>query len=214
MPRKYQKVSECPLKLETIIELVNLLPDDAEKVFDEYNGRTKIYRDGVIIRDTAKEILNEKIVIYCLDEERNFVEAANDLLKAKKLFLVFSEMSKNYLSLPKNKRTSSPELGLLIYKFFGSEHQDREFPALIGFSGVFIKPVQSELLEFFKENDVPFYRIRLCPICQDIFWAKKTNSETCGKKKCSDELGNRKRLAEAKMLKEKHYNHFQSRVKK
>lgn len=56
-------------------------------------------------------------------------------------------------------------------------------------------------------------RLRSCKICKCIFWAKKKNSETCGDKKCADALGNKKRLEEAKALKEKHNNHFQSRLK-
>lgn len=56
-------------------------------------------------------------------------------------------------------------------------------------------------------------RLKMCPICNFVFWAKKTNGNTCGKKKCADDLGNKKRLAEAKAQKEKQNNHFQSRIK-
>ena len=57
-------------------------------------------------------------------------------------------------------------------------------------------------------------RLRRCKICSRIFWAKKKNAETCGIKKCADDLGNQKRLAEIKALKEKQDNHFKSRIKK
>ncbi len=46
-------------------------------------------------------------------------------------------------------------------------------------------------------------RLRKCKICTRIFWAKKTNAETCGLKKCADDLGNKNRLAKAKNNKEK-----------
>ncbi len=55
-------------------------------------------------------------------------------------------------------------------------------------------------------------RLKMCSICNLVFWAKKINANTCGEKKCADDLGNKKRLAEAKAKKEKQNNHFQSRV--
>ncbi len=38
-------------------------------------------------------------------------------------------------------------------------------------------------------------RVRICPICKNIFWAKKNNSETCGNQKCIDSLQNIKKKA-------------------
>jgi len=35
--------------------------------------------------------------------------------------------------------------------------------------------------------------LNICPMCDDVYWEKKKGSETCGKKKCSDDLGNWKR---------------------
>jgi hypothetical protein len=56
-------------------------------------------------------------------------------------------------------------------------------------------------------------RFRLCLICERVFWAKKLNHKTCGKRECAVNLGNKKRLDEVKEQKEKLNNHFQSRVK-
>lgn len=41
-------------------------------------------------------------------------------------------------------------------------------------------------------------RLRKCKICARIFWAKKTNAETCGLKKCAADLGNKKRSTKSK----------------
>ena len=38
-------------------------------------------------------------------------------------------------------------------------------------------------------------RLRVCPICKNIFWARKTNSATCGNQKCIDTLQNQKKKA-------------------
>jgi ssDNA-binding Zn-finger/Zn-ribbon topoisomerase 1 len=56
-----------------------------------------------------------------------------------------------------------------------------------------IKPVKNEIFEIFEKYKIPFYRIRSCPICQDFYWAKKTNSQSCGRKKCIDDLQNQKK---------------------
>jgi len=39
-------------------------------------------------------------------------------------------------------------------------------------------------------------RLRICPVCKNIFWAKKTNSITCAEKKCIDDFQNLKKKAE------------------
>jgi len=42
-------------------------------------------------------------------------------------------------------------------------------------------------------KDVNPIRLRICPICKNIFWAKKNNSATCGDQKCIDNLQNIKK---------------------
>lgn len=32
-------------------------------------------------------------------------------------------------------------------------------------------------------------RLKICPICDQVFWAKRLNSKTCGDKKCVETLG-------------------------
>ncbi|MDQ3323220.1 MAG: hypothetical protein M3525_12435, partial [Acidobacteriota bacterium] len=71
-----------------------------------------------------------------------------------------------------------------------------------------------QVIELLKKHKIPIKRLLECPVCLKIVWVKTTRAETCGEKKCSDELGNRKRLAAAKALKEKQDNHFKSRVEK
>lgn len=64
---------------------------------------------------------------------------------------------------------------------------------------VYVHP--SGALELFYEglvyqlirSKLPVNRFKVCPACGDIFWMKTKRSETCGKKACSDTLGNIKR---------------------
>lgn len=55
----------------------------------------------------------------------------------------------------------------------------------------------SPFLQKLLESDTT--RIKRCGICEKIFWAKKTNAETCGQKNCASTLYNRKRLAKIKV---------------
>ncbi len=36
-------------------------------------------------------------------------------------------------------------------------------------------------------------RMRICPICQNIFWARRIEAQTCSKRKCSNNFHQRKR---------------------
>jgi hypothetical protein len=214
MPRKYQKVSECPPLLEKMIELVNLLPTDAQQLFDKIcKRRVRVRNDnGVIIQDTAKEILNEKIVEYCFDREPVYesLERFNDLIKAKNLFRHFVELNKKFPAW-KEAQKDKVERYKFNLNFFTVDYQNREFSVLLSFNSEgFIKLRRSDFLDMFEDSDIPIYRIRECKVCLNIFWAKKTNSITCGKQSCIDGLQNEKK----KTAKEKLNNHFQSRVKK
>lgn len=41
-------------------------------------------------------------------------------------------------------------------------------------------------------------RLKLCPVCQDVFWAKKLNTTTCGKKDCVESVSGKKYHVENK----------------
>ncbi len=47
---------------------------------------------------------------------------------------------------------------------------------------------KKEFINILERENIPFFRIRLCPICENIFWAKRLDSKTCGKEKCVGEL--------------------------
>lgn len=36
-------------------------------------------------------------------------------------------------------------------------------------------------------------RLKLCPICKQVFWQKKSNTQTCGSNKCINDLQNQKK---------------------
>lgn len=173
----------CP-EIEEIIELINLLPEEAESLFDQICDQRIIKKDrtGFIVSDSAKDLLPAKIVEYIFDREpvTKSVERFNDLIKAKNLFRHFAELNKKF-----------PDWKNIGLHFFTVDYQSRQFPIFLGFSDEgFIKPVQSELIELFEKYDIPFFRIRECPDCEKIFWAKRTDAKACSKP-CSERISSR-----------------------
>jgi ssDNA-binding Zn-finger/Zn-ribbon topoisomerase 1 len=103
------------------------------------------------------------------------------------------------MKLDKEKRDAlkdNSQQYLFFLHFLTINYKDREFTGLLGlrFPEMYIKPVTNDLVQLFEDFDIPFFRIRACPVCGNIYWASKLNSETCGKKECVTTLGNRKRL--------------------
>lgn len=193
--RKPKEAVKCPPLLKEIIELTNLLPTNAETLFNEICEERIISIDdkGLIIRDTAKEILGEKLVDYIFDREpeTKSVERFNDLIKAKKLFRHFAELNKKFPDWKKNKPDNYQQYKFLLH-FLTVNYQDREFPVLLGFTNEgFIKPSQSEFLEIFETYNIPFYRIKACENCSKVFWANRTDANACDKP-CSEILSTKK----------------------
>ncbi len=49
---------------------------------------------------------------------------------------------------------------------------------------------ESELIQVLRGVDAE--RLRVCPICLEIFWAKRKEASTCSKKRCSNNYHQRK----------------------
>ena len=49
---------------------------------------------------------------------------------------------------------------------------------------------ESELIQVLRGIDAE--RLRICPICDEVFWAKRIETSTCSKKKCSNNFHQRK----------------------
>jgi hypothetical protein len=56
---------------------------------------------------------------------------------------------------------------------------------------------ESELIN--TTRGISAERLRICPVCDEIFWAKKTNTKTCGKDNCVNGLQNRKKKERKEM---------------
>jgi hypothetical protein len=81
-----------------------------------------------------------------------------------------------------------------IFATFGFNSRNADYP-----SNFTIKEgkvdFESELIQVLRGIDAE--RLRICPICGEVFWAKRIETSTCSKKKCSNNFHQRKlRIAE------------------
>ena len=125
--RDYKKKSECPPPLCEIIEMVNLLPQGAQEIFNKICDERVTYENekGEVIKDSAKEILDGKLVDFIFDRETvtNSVERFDDLMKAKTLFEHFARI---------NKKLANPGENVVDWSSLKSDGQ-KQFNFLINF---------------------------------------------------------------------------------
>jgi hypothetical protein len=185
--RNYKKVSECPPELEKIIELVNLMPPGVD-------GLLSNIQDSAEARVEAKKILDEKLIDYLFGYTPTLATMYRpfDLIKAKNLLSTLSEMSSRFASEFQNNPSDVDRLYITYMQTSGDTRAFYGYLVFDSASGV-IKPVKNELFGIFEKYKIPFYRIRSCPVCRNFYWAKKTNSQSCGRKKCIDDLQNQKK---------------------
>ncbi len=105
--RHYKKVSECPPELEKIIELVNLMPPGVD-------GLLSSIQDSAEARALVRETLNPKIVEYLFGYEPTLASLYRpfNLIKAKNLLTVLSEMSRRFASEFQNNLSDTDRLYL------------------------------------------------------------------------------------------------------
>jgi hypothetical protein len=201
---------KCPSELEEIIELVNSLPKNVLSVYknlkEKYESeeqylieQTQINPNDIDIKmdlthlprkyeKEIKSLFSENIYFYVKGvlefqfSEINFGVGFDSILEPlDKLF----ELMKIKWLLTQIAELTSLEFDVL--------HTATEliFQPIINF-GVDengnIKPATNPLVEIFNKKNIPLERIRLCPICKDIFWALKVSQDNVEKKYKSDSI--------------------------
>jgi hypothetical protein len=211
--RNYKKKSKCPPLLCEIIELINLLPENAQEIFDNVCDEGIIRREnGAIVEGSAVTLFDKNLVEYIFDQEpiTESVQRFEDLLKAKSLFNHFAQLNKKvtspggkYLQWETLKSDGQKQYEFLL-QFLTIDYKKREFTVSLGFTkDGYIKPAKSLFIALFEEFDIPIYRIRSCEVCSSIFWAKRTDALTCESKKCSDILRQRRYQENKRAISEK-----------
>lgn len=223
MPRTYKKISEAPPELAAWIRAINSLPCNYSELERKISQLVEHYEFtlsntfGIETKslDDLFRVPNELLNRYEA-KLRSLLptEFANNLfeglgskgfLEAAANFQLIPRYRSDLLSLLRLYEVSSemPIWGLvdtrMSYRFNDDSTVAVKIPGII---------------ELIIRERIPVNRIRKCLVCRCIYWAKKKNSETCGRTYCSNTLGNRKRLAEARELEKRRDQHFQSRVLK
>lgn len=236
MPRKYKKLSECPKDLNELIKVINLLPknlsefikkkgilesefrDEAQQVYAGIKSDRSLTDNPFLLFDTLALQAKYRDKLGAL-LSAEFIRAINfgiepfsfqnatfslTILINEKMTLLHIIESFNIWDIDFNRQLDhKPDFNfdkaIAAYSF--NEDTSLQFTSF-------------KIIDILTKHKIPIERVRKCPICNNIFWAKKLNAETCGEKKCSDTLGNRKRLKESKIQREKLNNHFKSRIKK
>ncbi len=220
MTRKYKPVPGCPDELKPIMGGVNLLPDNAGEILGELKRLAGYVNESALLvtwaeRD-ALQARVEKIV-----GNKKLSDLLIGISKNKKPILNINKVSARLASLEQSRRI----LRYIAKKNLQQREQTKSFgidrltdyfelagmrgkPRFVvlfnydeqkGLPSVHIPP----LLALIQKGDIAsFDRVAVCPICQRVYWSRKTNSGTCGNKKCAINLANRKRLAKAKAVRE------------
>lgn len=182
--RNYKETVKCPDELAEIIEMVNSLPLNADEVLAISDKR--LYMKSAEFFVALKSLVGRKIAEYCLRENSPDLTRYEDLLKAKSLFFHFAEINEQFPDLSKTKEFTQK----LVKNFYTVDRKKREFPTRVALTmDCYVKPYKTALLEIFEFYQIPIYRIRKCPKCKKIYWAKRTDSKTCGEKQCVEIQG-------------------------
>jgi hypothetical protein len=216
MTRKYKPVPGCPDELKPIIYGVNLLPSNALKLVKQV---ARLARD--VNKSAFMETWAERDELQSKFEAIVGNKKLSDLLIGEGKILRINQADQTLRDLEQSKR--------ILHYIAKRNHQKREqikvdaldllkdyfeltdlrkppnFVVFFNYDNekglpMIKKPPLLMLIE--KGNIESFERIAVCPICSKVYWSKKTNSGTCGEKKCAINLANRKRLDKAKMVRE------------
>ncbi len=211
--RKYKKgenISICPESLRRIIDGVNHLPVNADEIlgklielaqvvvnldFDKFHAESKFYRAQVTNLNLEKEVLD-----YLIGEMSGAIilglvaQNFNELILAKPVLQGIAEINREEKEqYGKNAFSRTPHNLIYSALAFNQGLGGIRFSATLKLSGgSFIRPNLSGLPLVFESENIPPERIRKCPVCQSIFWAKRFDAKTCGEKECVKTLGGNK----------------------
>ncbi len=204
MPRKYKPVPECPTELAPIIYGVNLLPRNALKLVKEVTNLAKKVNESAFMETWAERDKLQSEFAAVINNKK-----LSDLLIGESKILRINEADEMLRHLEQSKR--------ILHYIAKKNHQQREQVNPTGLDRlkdyyqlidlrkpphfavyfrydeekglpIVKKPPLLELIE--KGNAESFDRVALCPMCKNIYWLRKTNSKTCGERKCVDDFQN------------------------
>ena len=196
--RNYKKTSECPPPLQKIIRISNLLSKEIEdRLF--FDRMTRFFNDGmksvpkaenleaVFKNIVGNEELFDHFNVY--EPGRFFFPDAtarlHETISARGFLRWIGDQNKKQVS---KKFIAHEKAHLLAHGFLSESGSPFIRSTFVTDGNGNIRPMLTEFAQVFLDYDVPFVRIRLCPICDEIFWARRLDAKTCGKKSCAEKL--------------------------
>lgn len=211
----YKSITKCPDDLREMIELINLLKyENIETLrypiiqllemalLPELRNSFNLYKPKV-----REYFQSERLFNYLAD---SMTKMMSDDSKGSKLFgngyrtqftfpkftnlLIGSEIlrsvgERNQALIRMNEisllKTTPFDLDLQTYKY---DATDFFLGRLVSDEAGNLRPQFPEIINLFLENDISYYRIRICPVCDEVFWARRINSQSCGTKNCAPTL--------------------------
>lgn len=216
--RKYKKgenISICPESLRRIIDGVNHLPVNADEILgklidlamaatklspDKFKAASDFYRAEIENLGPEKEVLDYIIGEMPTQITTGFAaQNFNELILAKPILRNIAEINSAEIEKYGRKVFTKNQINPIgkIYTFYRKMDGIR-FSGTLNLIDGFIRPQISGITEVFRNENIPPERIRECPICRRIFWAKRVDAKTCGDKECVNTLGGNKYQTENK----------------
>lgn len=179
------KISEGSTELNELIEKINLLPKDWEK-FMQDSGKLIKQWDAEIREAGAKDEnlplefssnyakKFRQLIALKLAEKMNRKPEEMGLINSQFELRVLYEQNlalRNIINIFQQfKEFNNPEQTFMLNKPLQTIGFNPDTTLnLIGFG----------VIEILKRNNIPVERVRVCPICQEIFWAKRKESPAC-----------------------------------
>lgn len=191
---KIDKISEGSSELNELIEKINLLPKDWEKFLKESRVfinelelklRSEMQRRNIFFLPCEKylEVCPNEVSFY----NERFRRLAQQLIEKMGLNLETDALENAQFKI-KVLYEQNLTLRNIInifqqFKEFNNPNQGFQLNKplkTIGFNSDTTLELQGfQVIEILKRNNIPIERVRVCPICNDIFWAQRTESPAC-----------------------------------
>lgn len=191
---KIDKISEGLPELNDLIKKINLLPKDWEKFLRESRVfietldlklLSEMEKQGISILPCSKylELCPDDVLIF----NEKFRRLAPKLIERMGLNLETDglENAQFQIRVLYEQNLALRNIINIFQQFKGFNNPEQSFVLnkplqTIGFNAdTTLNLVGFRVIEILTSNKIPIERVRICPICQDIFWAKRTESPAC-----------------------------------
>lgn len=190
----YEKISICPPELKELIEPLNLLPPDLNQ-FEDYLLKLSLEFNAECFENSESsfdlmDIYAEKIcglihpeLVNRINEFKkgDFINGKcqlERLINEKITLITVIQAFKAFKSFNNPSQTFGFKKSIAVFSFYKDST---------------IQLSSFRVIEVLTRNKIPIERVKICPICNEIFWAKRIEAQPCSKKRCSNNFHQRER---------------------